>query len=1084
MKTIKRLLVIFSVCSLIVACDKYDDTELRNKIDNIESRVEALESLCSRLNSDIASMRLVLEALENKDYVTNVTPVVEAGKTIGYTIQFSKSGAVTIYNGKDGADGKDGQNGTDGKDGQDGKDGENGHDGITPIIGVRQDTDGIWYWTINGEWLLNNGEKVKAVGTDGENGKDGSDGKDGQDGTDGKDGQDGKDGENGNDGTDGQDGITPLLRIENDYWQISYDNGLTWQTLGKAKGEDGVDGKDGADGKDGVNGQDGRDGLDGDSLFSSVTEDDDYVYLNLAAGNTIKIPKGTASKFALNIDKDELDVMTGSATIEIGYTIDCATDKTVVRAYGQNGWFASVRPADKSSGKIVIVAPEVLVAGEILILACDGETTLMAIIDCVQGSISLADNAVQASYTGGTFTIPVKTNIEYTVEIPEEAASWITNVETKAMRDETIFITVAENPNITARHSVLNVKDSEGNVLQTIAVNQDGKAVEGALEITVNTIGTLADVLAEYDYANVKSLKINGVLNDEDFLTIYYEMPALRYLDLSTLTISALPDKSFYKSTNVESVILPEGLTQIGASAFSESKIKEIAIGPNVQTIEGSAFASCGGLISLELPDALTSIGESAFSACTSLTAINIPANVNTIGVSAFFGCTALSSITFSSGSNLSALNDNVFQSCPITKILIPASVATISTTAFAGCVALTDVDFEDGCLLSIMDRYFADCPIAKVKIPANVTKITYNAFDRLTSLTEVIFEKGSKCKEIEGKYQSGNSINNNSSLYSSYGAFYLTSIKSIEIPASVEIIGPNAFRDTKLESVLFEENSNLTTLTSNGIGNRSMFYSRSSYGAFENKYLYPEGAFSGCIFKSIVMPKSLKYIGPETFSCSSLQNITFEEGSQLSDICALAFACSDLESIEIPANVTFIGGAAFSCCTSLVSISFQSTSKLSSILYDITRYNNNTKDYELGTFYSCTALTSITLPASLTEIAQYSFYGCTALKTIKFSENSTLATIGDYGFYDCPVLHTVDMSNCNQVTKIGASAFNSSDEMRLFKIGTVVPPTCGSTPFGAVGNYSVLKVPDGAVTQYQSASGWKDFASITGLNE
>ena len=164
MKTVKHLLISLSLCSIIVACDKYDDTELRNRIDNIESRVEALETLCSRLNSDIASMKLVLEALENKDYVTNVTPVIEAGKTIGYTIQFSKSGSVTIYNGKDGADGKDGQNGADGMDG---KDGVNGQDGITPIIGVKQDTDGIWYWTINGEWLLNNGEKVKAVGTDG-----------------------------------------------------------------------------------------------------------------------------------------------------------------------------------------------------------------------------------------------------------------------------------------------------------------------------------------------------------------------------------------------------------------------------------------------------------------------------------------------------------------------------------------------------------------------------------------------------------------------------------------------------------------------------------------------------------------------------------------------------------------------------------------------------------------------------------------------------------------------------------------------------------------------------------------------------
>ena len=695
----------------------------------------------------------------------------------------------------------------------------------------------------------------------------------------------------------------------------------------------------------------------------------------------------------------------------------------------------------------------------------------------------------------GTFTIPVKTNIQYTVEIPEEAASWITNVETKAMRDETIFITIAENPNITARHSVLNVKDPEGNILQTIVVNQDGKTVDGALEITVNTIGTLADVLAEYDYANVKSLKINGVLNDEDFLTIYYDMPALRYLDLSTLTISKLPDKSFYKSTNVETVILPQGLTQIGASAFSESKVKEIAIGPNVQTIGSSAFASCSGLISLELPDALTSIGESAFSNCTSLTAINIPANVSTIGVSAFSGCTALSSITFSSGSNLSTLNENVFKSCPITKILIPASVATISTSAFASCVALTDVDFEDGCLLSIMDRYFGDCPIEKVKIPANVTKITYNAFHAKTTLTEVIFEKGSTCKEIEGKYGDSMSIDYHP-YYSPYndnacGAFCLTRIESIEIPASVEIIGPNAFRATSLKNVSFDTNSKLKVLTSQGLGSRDVVYYpigteyiESGIKKFSSSYSEPEGAFSQCIFTDIILPKSLEYIGPETFACSSVISVSFEEGSLLKEIGELSFANSAITSIAIPAKVYRIAGAAFHNCTSLFTIEFDKLSALETIEYSLYNHSPNDRAQLNGAFYGCTALTSITLPASLTEIAKYSFYGCTALKTIKFSENATLATIGDYGFYDCPMLHTVDMSNCNQVTKIGASAFQSSDEMRLFKIGTVVPPTCGSTPFGAVGNYSVLKVPDGAVTQYQSASGWKDFASITGLNE
>ena len=294
----------------------------------------------------------------------------------------------------------------------------------------------------------------------------------------------------------------------------------------------------------------------------------------------------------------------------------------------------------------------------------------------------------------------------------------------------------------------------------------------------------------------------------------------------------------------------------------------------------------------------------------------------------------------------------------------------------------------------------------------------------------------------------------------------------------------PSAFKDSKLESVIFEENSNLTTLTAK-TRTRGSFYATTYSGSLSDKYTKSEGAFSGCNIKSITLPKSLKHIGPETFSKSGLQTITFEDGTQLSDIGALSFACCDLNSIEVPASVNYIGGAAFAYCTSLASISFQSTSNLSSLKYDIAPVNTSyVADYMLGAFSGCIALTSITLPSSLTEIAKYSFYGCTGLKTIKFSENATLATIGDYGFYDCPMLHTVDMSNCNQVTKIGASAFKSSDEMRLFKIGTVVPPTCGSTPFGAVGNYSVLKVPDGAVTQYQSASGWKAFASITGLNE
>ena len=86
----------------------------------------------------------------------------------------------------------------------------------------------------------------------------------------------GADGEDGKDGADGRDGVTPKLKIENDYWYVSYDNGATWEKLGKATGDDGIDGENGED---------------GDSIFKSVTQDDEYVYFNLSDGTMITLPK-------------------------------------------------------------------------------------------------------------------------------------------------------------------------------------------------------------------------------------------------------------------------------------------------------------------------------------------------------------------------------------------------------------------------------------------------------------------------------------------------------------------------------------------------------------------------------------------------------------------------------------------------------------------------------------------------------------------------------------------------------------------------------------------------------------------------
>lgn len=269
----KKLFFCFLIgVTSLLSCSMYDDTLIWEKLNDHERRLAALEELCEKLNSDVESMQTIIEALQNNDYVTSVTPIYEGDDVIGYTIVFSKSGAVSIYNGRDGKDGADGQ------------------DGHTPVIGVRQDTDGVYYWTIDGEWLLDeNGNKLRVTG------------KDGQDGADGEDGTDGENGVDGENGTDGQDGHTPVIGVKQDtdgiyYWTID-GNWLLDENGNKVP----TTGSDGQDGSNGADGEDGADGMDGDSFFSSITEDDKCVYLILADGTEIVIPKYPKAPITLTL---------------------------------------------------------------------------------------------------------------------------------------------------------------------------------------------------------------------------------------------------------------------------------------------------------------------------------------------------------------------------------------------------------------------------------------------------------------------------------------------------------------------------------------------------------------------------------------------------------------------------------------------------------------------------------------------------------------------------------------------------------------------------------------------------------------
>ena len=268
----KKLLTFAALLAVVAftSC-KYDDDDIWNSVHGLENRVAKLEELCKQMNTNISSLQTIVTALQNNVYVTGTTPLMQDGKEIGYTITFSKGNPITIYHGKDG---------------------QNGEDGKTPTIGVKKDTDGVYYWTLNGEFIVVDGGKIKAEGKD---------------------------------GTNGTNGTTPQFKIENNYWFISYDNGTNWTQLDKATGEDG---------------KDGADGVGGDSMFSGVDYETstDYVIFSLSNGAQIKLPTWSAFEALQRLCNET--------------NTNLSALQTIVTALQNNDYITSVDPLTEN-GKVV-----------------------------------------------------------------------------------------------------------------------------------------------------------------------------------------------------------------------------------------------------------------------------------------------------------------------------------------------------------------------------------------------------------------------------------------------------------------------------------------------------------------------------------------------------------------------------------------------------------------------------------------------------------------------------------------------------------------------------------------------------------
>ncbi len=197
-------------------------------------------------------------------------------------------------------------------------------------------------------------------------------------------------------------------------------------------------------------------------------------------------------------------------------------------------------------------------------------------------------------------------------------------------------------------------------------------------------------------------------------------------------SVTSIGDWAFHSCENLTSVTIPNSVTSIGEYAFSdtgysnnpsnwengvlyidncliEAENDEIpenyTINNGTRVIADEAFGWCVSLISITIPDSVTSIGEDAFHSCVSLISITIPDSVTSIGEDAFHSCVSLISITIPD--SVTSIGNGAFWDCEnLTSVTIGDSVTSIGNYAFEKCNSLTSITIPDS-VTSIGERAF-----------------------------------------------------------------------------------------------------------------------------------------------------------------------------------------------------------------------------------------------------------------------------------------------------------------------------------------------------------------------------------------
>lgn len=454
--------------------------------------------------------------------------------------------------------------------------------------------------------------------------------------------------------------------------------------------------------------------------------------------------------------------------------------------------------------------------------------------------------------------------------------------------------------------------------------------------------GNEVSIPESIDGVNIKSIANNAFVASDNTKPLQ---------SINMENASYLTTFSFSDFTNLKHATLPRTLVEIPQKAFANCPLTTINLPGTVEKIGNYAFKGTSLSGSLYLPNSLKTIGISAFEGLKLTGTLTIPDSVTTISNAAFYN-NKFTKLVISQNSSLTTIGDNAFRNNQISNaIALPKSVTTIGGNTFCNN-SIPKLALNYG-LKSIGSYAFGTNKITgTINIPVTVEKIDAQAFQS-NQIEAVIFNKNSTLTTLGSYAFAQNKISN-----------------VIMIPKNLKAIQEFTFWSNRISGVTFEEGSQLKS-----IGKRAFQANYDSNGA--------------TITGSLNIPPSVESVGFMAFkeALKNIYELNFGENSQLKTIYSAAFASSHIKKVTIPKSVTTIEknqsqGAAFESA-GIEELIFEEGSQLETI--DNAVFSQN-------------SISKVVIPKSVKTINPLAFYR-NRISSLTFEEGSQLTTIGNGAF-------------------------------------------------------------------------------------